>query len=59
MEYINNIQEVKLLLADSDHSDVKTIEGRVSLREFIAYMLSYEPWWLRLLYHVSETAAWP
>ncbi len=38
MEYINNIQEVKLLLADSDHSDVKTIEGRVSLREFIAYI---------------------
>ncbi len=52
MEFINNIQEMKLLLADSDHSDVKTIEGQVSLREFIACMLSYEPWWLRLLYQV-------
>ncbi|GJM40531.1 MAG: hypothetical protein DHS20C20_08130 [Ardenticatenaceae bacterium] len=40
------------LLETADHVDVKTIEGNVSLREFIAGMLSYSPGWLKFLYGV-------
>ena len=31
---------------------MKRIEARTSLRQFIAGMLTFHPWWLRLLYHL-------
>lgn len=37
-----------------NHSDVKTIIADVSLRQFIAGMLSYHPWWLDMLFRVRE-----
>jgi hypothetical protein len=40
------------LLDGADHLDVKTIDGAVSLRTFVAGMLSYEPAWIRALYAV-------
>jgi hypothetical protein len=40
------------LMETADHVDIKTIEGVVSLRQFIAGMLSYSPAWLKFLYGV-------
>jgi hypothetical protein len=37
-----------------DYADVKNIIADVGLRQFIAGMLSYHPWWLALLYRVRE-----
>ena len=37
-------------LAGADHVDTKRVRGAVSLERFIAGMLNYYPWWLRLLY---------
>lgn len=46
------IEEIKPYLKESDHVDIKTVEGKASLREFIASMMSYQPWWLVLLYRI-------
>ena len=51
---IESRKELEPFLRDADHVDVKWVEGRVSLREFIASMFSYFPWWLRFLYRVRE-----
>lgn len=40
------------LAAGADHIDVKTFEGEVDLRTFLANMLSYNPSWIRFLYRV-------
>lgn len=40
------------LLDGADHVDVKTVDGRVTLREFVAGMFSYQPAWIRSLYRV-------
>lgn len=37
-----------------DYQDLKTIDGDVALRPFIAGMLSYYPWWVVLLYRIRE-----
>ena len=44
--------ELAAYLDNADHVDVKTIEGDVSLRHFVAGMLSYDPWWIVLLYQL-------
>jgi hypothetical protein len=41
----------------SDFTDVKVFEGRVSLSQFIASMLSYYPRWLLLLYQLRKYLA--
>ncbi|MFK7803417.1 MAG: DUF2867 domain-containing protein [Anaerolineae bacterium] len=46
------VPEIAELVADADHLDVKTFEGEVNLREFLANMLSYYPGWIRSLYRV-------
>ena len=51
---IESRKELAPFLIDADHVDVKWVEGRVSLRVFIASMFSYFPWWLRFLYRVRE-----
>lgn len=52
MKFIEQFQEIRLLTKDADHVDIKTVQGRVSLREFIAKMLSYYPWWIVCLYRI-------
>lgn len=52
MSYHKKIESVQALLQENDHFDVKTIEGDVSLREFIAGMFSYYPAWIKGLYAI-------
>ncbi|UCE52576.1 MAG: DUF2867 domain-containing protein [Desulfobacterales bacterium] len=52
MNYIKHYPEITSLINGADHTDVKTVEGQVSLQQFIASMLSYYPWWIIFLYHV-------
>ena len=52
MEYIETISELRPLFDNADHIDIKKIEGTVSLNHFIASMLSYMPWWLKILYGI-------
>ncbi len=54
MGYIDDLQEIKPFLVNADFIDVKTVEGRTSMRGFIASMLSYYPWWIVRLYRVRE-----
>ena len=49
MKYIKQHPEIKSLLQGADHVDVKVVEGRATLREFVASMLSFYPWWVKLL----------
>lgn len=50
--YVETIPEVAALMANANHVDVKTVEGDVSLREFLAAMFSYQPGWITFLYGV-------
>jgi hypothetical protein len=54
MDKIRHHKELDIYFHDVDHADVKTIEGEVSLRRFLAGMLSYYPWWLLGLYRIRE-----
>jgi hypothetical protein len=38
----------------ADVVDVKVFEGRTPLRQMIASMLSYYPWWLIMLYRIRK-----
>ncbi|WP_420632146.1 DUF2867 domain-containing protein [Candidatus Leptofilum sp.] len=40
------------LMETADHIDIKTISGDVSMRQFIAEMLSYYPDWIKFLYRI-------
>ena len=51
---IKKIKELDFYFQNVDYTDIKTIEGKKSLREFIAKMLSYYPLWLLLLYQIRE-----
>jgi hypothetical protein len=46
------ITELQPIFHDADHIDVKTVEGRVSLRVFIASMMAYQPEWVTFLYRI-------
>ena len=52
MKYIKKYTEITTLLKGADHVDVKIVEGDVSMRQFIASMLSYYPRWIVFLYYV-------
>ena len=54
MEEIQKYRELDIYLQNVDHIDIKTIEGDVSLRQFICAMLSYYPWWVVFLYQTRE-----
>jgi len=47
-----DIPEVTDLISDADHMDVKQFEGEMSLRQFLANMLSYNPGWVKFLYRI-------
>lgn len=55
MNYPLNIKELEQYFEGSDYTDIKIFEGGVTLRKFIAGMLSYYPPWLILLYRVRES----
>ena len=40
------------MVATADHVDVKIFEGEVTLRAYLANMLSYNPGWMSFLYRV-------
>jgi hypothetical protein len=48
------IPELAPVLAGVDHVDVKVVESRASLREFLAAMLAYQPGWVTFLYGVRR-----
>ena len=52
MNCLEKYPEIASLLKGADHVDVKVVEGEVSMRQFIASMLSYYPWWIVCLYYV-------
>lgn len=47
-----SVPQLPELIETADHVDIKMIEGNVSLRHFIAGMLSYSPGWLKFLYSI-------
>lgn len=52
MQYLHQIVELQSILQNADHIDVKTVEGDVSLRNFIARMMSYQPEWITFLFRI-------
>jgi hypothetical protein len=52
--YIKKIKELIPLMEGADHYDIKSMQIQITLREFIAVMLSYSPWWIRLLIQIRE-----
>jgi len=53
-ECITNVKELDQYFERADFIDVKVYEGNRTLREFIAGMLSYYPWWVVGLYRVRQ-----
>lgn len=54
MNFTVDIPEIAPLFEGSNYIDIKTIEGKTSLRRFVASMLSYYPWWIVLLYRIRS-----
>ena len=52
MRYIDQVEELQVLLEDADYVGVKTVEGDVKLQEFLAGMFAYRPGLIRFLYRV-------
>ncbi|MEP7292033.1 MAG: DUF2867 domain-containing protein [Chloroflexota bacterium] len=44
--------EFASLFENADSIDVKTVEGTVNLRQFLAAMIAYQPGWIILLYRL-------
>jgi hypothetical protein len=49
---LQTISEFEPLAREADVIDVKTVEGRVTLRQFIASMMGYYPDWIKALYRL-------
>jgi hypothetical protein len=54
MRYIHQVEELQALLKDADYVGVKTVEGDVSLQEFLAGMFAYRPGLIRFLYRIRS-----
>ena len=54
MNKITRYKELEIYFKHADHIDTKTIEGDVCLRNFIAGMFSYHPWWVLVLYQIRK-----
>ncbi|MGB0385340.1 MAG: DUF2867 domain-containing protein [Ardenticatenaceae bacterium] len=50
--FIQQVPEIASLMEGADHMDIKTVQGELGMREFIAGLLSYQPAWMTFLYHV-------
>jgi hypothetical protein len=53
-DWIARLPQISELLARADHVDVKTADSTVSLREFVAAMMAYEPGWMRFLFGLRK-----
>lgn len=49
---LQDFPEFASLFANANHIDVKIAEGNVSLRQFLAGMMGYQPAWMTFLYGV-------
>jgi len=56
--YVASLTELAALLRGADYLDVKTAEGSVALRGFVAAMLSYRPGWMKTLFALRGGLAW-
>ena len=52
-----DLPELSCLLTGADHVDVKTTESRVTLREFVAGALGWQPGWMRALFRARAVLA--
>lgn len=52
MNYAQSLENAQPYFKDSDYVDIKSIEGDVTFREFLAGALSYYPFWIKFLYGV-------
>jgi hypothetical protein len=52
MDYLKKYPQIVPLFKGADHVDVKIVAGDMSMRQFIAAMLSYYPRWILFLYYV-------
>jgi len=52
--HIYQIPELAQFLKEADFIDIKTIEGDISLREFVAGFLSYQPGWVTFLFYIRQ-----
>ncbi len=50
--FIEQFPQIASVLEGADHIDVKTVQGQVTLREFLAAMFNYQPGWVTILYGV-------
>lgn len=51
---IYDIPQLKGILRNADHVDMKTVQGQVDLAGFIAAMLSFRPAWLVIFYRIRK-----
>src|SRR5256885_155554 len=54
MEIVKQWPELAPVFDHADHIDVKTVEGALNLRPFLAGMLSFQPGWVSFLYGVRS-----
>jgi len=54
MDQIKKHPELDSCFQNINHQDIKTIDGACTLREFIAGMLSYSPWWINMLFNIRK-----
>lgn len=52
-----DLPELSSLLTSANHVDVKTTEARVTLREFVAGALGWQPAWIRALFRARTVLA--
>jgi hypothetical protein len=52
--YIQTLPDLERFFDSADFTDVKVFEGETTLRQFIAGMLSYYPWWIVQLYRIRK-----
>jgi hypothetical protein len=57
MKYIQNFESIEIYYKDADFIDIKVFQGNTTLRQFIASMLSYYPWWIVHLYRIRKLLA--
>jgi len=58
MRYIDQIEELQVILKDADYVGVKTVEGDATLQEFLTGMFAYRPGLIRFLYRVRSGLVW-
>ncbi len=54
---VEQFPQLEKYLEGADHVDVKTVEGALTMREFIARFLSFRPGWVKFLFRVRGVVA--